>query len=85
MTVTAPGKSNVFGAVLGAALGEERGEPAAAAVIADRHVDEQHPAPAQPAGQDSAEEYARGAAGAGDGAPDPERAVAFGPFGEGRR
>ena len=52
---------------------------------ADRHVDEQHPAPAQPAREHAAEQHAGGAAGAGDGAPHAERAVALGAFGERRR
>ena len=44
----------------------------------DRDVDEQHPAPAQPAGEDPAEQHAGGAAGARHRAPDPERTVALG-------
>ena len=52
---------------------------------ADRHVDEQDPAPAQRLGEHAAEQRARRSAAGGDGAPDAQRAVALGPFGEGRR
>ena len=67
--------------VLGAALDQRprrerrRREP-------DRDVDEQHPAPAQAAGEDPAEEHAGRAAGARDRAPDTQRAVALGALGE---
>ena len=50
----------------------------------DRDVDEQDPLPAEVLGQHAAEQDADGAAGAGHGAPDAERAVALGTFGEGR-
>ena len=59
------------------ARGEQRGGDA------DRHVDEQDPLPAQVLGQHAAEQHARGAARAGDGAPDAQRAVALGALGEG--
>ena len=45
---------------------------------ADRHVDPEDPLPAEPLGQDPAEQDARGAAGPRDRAPDAERLVALG-------
>ena len=76
-----PGDVERVAGLLAAALAEraggERGRDQA-----DRDVDEQHPAPAQPAGQDPAEQHSGGAAGAGHRAPDAERAVALGPVGE---
>ena len=82
MTETAPATSKWRGP-LDLALGqdarrEERGGEA------DRHVDEQHPLPAGVLGQEAAEQHAGGAAGAGDRAPDAQRAVALGALGEGR-
>ena len=59
------------------ARGEQRGGDA------DRHVDEQDPLPAEVLGEHAAEQHARGAARAGDGAPDAQRAVALGALGEG--
>ena len=50
---------------------------------ADRHVDEEDPAPAQRLDDHPAEEQPDGATGARDGAPDGERAVSVRPFGEG--
>ena len=50
-----------------------------------RHVHPQHPFPAEAVGEDAAEQDARGAAGAGDGAPDAERLVALGAVAERRR
>ena len=76
------GQVKRVGVVVGAALDQRpggqccRGEP-------DRDVDEQDPAPVQAAGQDAAEQHPGRAPGAGDGAPDAERAVALGAFGEG--
>ena len=58
--------------------GQRRGDQS------DRDVDEQHPAPAQPTGEDAAEKHAGGAAGAGDRAPDTQRAVTLRAVGERR-
>jgi hypothetical protein len=52
---------------------------------AHRDVDPEHPLPAEPFGEDSAEEDARRAAGAGDRAPDAQRPVALGAVAEGGR
>jgi hypothetical protein len=75
------GDVEALGAALGATLQEQsRGERRRNQ--ADRDVDEQHPAPGQAAREDPAEQHAGRAAGARDGAPDAERAVALGAFGE---
>jgi hypothetical protein len=47
---------------------------------ADRHVDEQHPAPRQPRGEHAAGEQADGRAGPGHRGEHAERPVALGPF-----
>ena len=51
----------------------------------DRHVDEEDPRPAEGTRERAAEQHARSAAAAGDGAPDAEREVAVASFLEGRR
>ena len=50
-----------------------------------RHVDPQHPLPAEAIGEYPAEEHSRGAAGPCDGPPGPERLVALGAVTERRR
>jgi hypothetical protein len=48
-----------------------------------RHVDPQHPLPAEAIGEDAAEQHSCGAAGARDRTPGPERLVALGAVAEG--
>jgi hypothetical protein len=68
--------------LLGTRFGDQRrgdrggGDP-------DRDVDPENPLPAEAIGEDPAEEHARGAAGARDRAPDPQRLVALGAVFEG--
>ncbi len=50
----------------------------------DRDVDPEHPLPAEPVGEDAAEQHTGGSAGAGHGTPDPERLVALGAVAEDR-
>src|ERR1035441_5296951 len=66
---------------LGVAFAEDPGGQEGAGET-DGHVDEQHPAPAEPAGEDAAEEDAGCSSGAGHGPPDAERAVALFAVGE---
>ena len=69
------------GSALGAAL-DQRPRRERRGGESDRDVDEQHPPPAQAAGEDPAEEHPGRAAGAGDRAPDAQCAVALGTLGE---
>ncbi len=84
MTVTAPITSNERIGVLDAALAQQA-RSQQDRDHADRHVDEEDPLPAGPLGEHAAEQHARGATGAGDGAPHAERLVALLALGEGRR
>ena len=61
--------------------GSRRGA-SSAAPSADRHVDEEDPLPAGLLGEHAAEQDARGAARAGDGAPHAQRLVALGALAE---
>ncbi len=67
--------------VLGTAL-EQRARSEGGGDEPDRDVDEQHPTPAQAAGENPAEEHASCGAGARDRTPDPQRPVALGTLGE---
>ena len=82
MTVTAPATSKWRVAdserLSAISRGRERGGDQR-----DRHVDPQHPLPAEAVGEDAAEQHAGGAARAGDRAPDAERLVALGAVAEG--
>ena len=82
MTVTAPGMSNVLRAVLGAALGQHaRRQRAAASPIGTLTNSTQRQL--RPLVRIPPSSTPGGAAGAGDRAPDAERAVALGALGEG--
>ena len=84
MTVTAPAASKWRVADSERLSAISRGA-SAAATSADRHVDPQHPLPAEAVGEDAAEQHAGGAAGSGDRAPGAERLVALGAVAEGGR
>jgi hypothetical protein len=75
------GNVKAFRAVFGMALEQHPGSQCRRGDT-DRDVHEQHPAPAQSAREDAAQQNARGAAGARDGAPDAECTVALRTFRE---
>ena len=76
-----PGNVKAFSAIFRPALEQQPGGEHRRG-NADRDVHEQHPAPAQPAGENAAQQDSGGPAGAGDGTPDAQCPVALRAFGE---